>query len=280
MTIKNAGLDGHGVGAWALDAQGQALGQAGREMLLKNFALGQLDVVFKTVKFYRLRGAVINGAGGPGIPVPRLPDRAGIDQVGHILLELDLFEIALDEGAPDAVIVQGVEEGKMSVAEKAQARFQAGKSLGRVELAEYIIVLVEGRAVAQGDVIAHPDRTGFHLAQEMLIGLGDGLPGPVDGRGGHGVEIVQGLGSADRLVVVSPDDCQRLILLDEMDDFVGRGAVAHQVAQEQVMVDRFFFNKPGQRLEGFQVAVNIGENQVALGCIPWTASSPPCMRRA
>ena len=47
----------------------------------------------------------------------------------------------------------GVNEGEMGVAEKAQGQLQVVEGFGRVELAENVVVLVERRAVADGELL-------------------------------------------------------------------------------------------------------------------------------
>ena len=153
----------------------------------------------------------------------------------------------------------------MGVAEEAEGRGQVAESLLGVEIAEDVIVLVEGRAVADDELAVDRLRSLGQAPEELGVGLGQGLLGPADGGRGDGVERLQGFGAAHGLVVVAPDDRQGFEGVDLADDLVGRGAVADQVAQADVVVDLFLGRELEQDFEGFQVAVDVAEDQVAHG---------------
>ena len=217
--------------------EAEALGQGRRELLVDDLPLGLFDVVLDAAELDRPGLGVVDGEGGPGIAVARLADRAGIDEVAHALLEPDLVRVPLEERALDVAVLVGVDEGEMGVAEEADRRLDVGEGLGGVELAEDVVVLVEGRAVADGDRILDDLGALLQADQEIEVLPGDRLLGPEDGRGGDGVEGLDGIEPGDRLVVVAADDGQGLEGQDLLDDLVRRGPVADEVAEKDVVVD-------------------------------------------
>jgi hypothetical protein len=151
------------------------------------------------------------------------------------------------------------------VAEEADRRLDVGEGLGGVELAEDVVVLVEGRAVADGDGLLDDLGALLQPDQEVEVLPGDRLLGPEDGRRGDGIEGLDGVEPGDRLVVVAPDDGQGLEGQDLLDDLVRRGPVADEVAEKEVVVDPLLLDGLEDRVEGLEVAVDVGEDQVAQG---------------
>ena len=62
--------------------------------------------------------------------------------------------------------------------------------------------------------------------------------------------------------MVAPHHEARLHLPDQVQDLVGIGAVAHQVAQEDVPVDGALFCIAQDDPQCLQIRVEVGENQV------------------
>src|SRR4030042_285695 len=254
----------------SLDAQRQPFGQGGGEPFGQDLPLGFLDVVVKPVELDDPRLRVVDGTGSAGIPVPRLADRARVDEVADTLLELHFVRLALDEGALDNTVFLHVDEGEMSMAEKAERSLDMVEGLGGVKLPEDIVVLVERRAVADGDRVVEELRT-LLLAEEVIVVLLQNfLFGPENSRGGDGVERLDGVQAADGFVVVSADHGQGLQGLDPLDDLVGRSSIADHVAEEDVVVNLLLLDKLEHGQESFLVPVDVGEGKVAHGF-----SAPP-----
>ena len=192
------------------DPEAEALGQGRRELLVDDLPLGLFDVVLDPAELDGPGLGVVDGEGGPGIAVARLADRAGIDEIADALFELDLVGVPLEEGALDVAVLLGVDEGEVGVAEEADRRLDVGEGLGRVELAEDVVVLVERRAVADGDGILDDLGALLQPDQEVEVLAGDGLLGPEDGRRGDGIEGLDRIEAGDGLVVVAADDGQGL----------------------------------------------------------------------
>jgi len=73
------------------------------------------------------------------------------------------------------------------VAEEADGRLDVREGLGRVELAENVVVLVEGRAVADGNRVMEELRALLLAEEKIIVFLQDLFFGPEDCRGGDGV---------------------------------------------------------------------------------------------
>jgi len=63
--------------------------------------------------------------------------------------------------------------------------------------------------------------------------------------------------------MVSSDYRKWLKSANSLDDFVGGRAVTDQVTQKNVIVDPLFLGKLEEGKQGFEVAVNVGEEQIA-----------------
>ncbi len=164
----------------------------------------------------------------------------------------------------------------MGVAEEAEGRTDVAEGLVGVVLAEDVEILVERGAVADGEEVLDRLRALRQGVQEVVAGLGHGLARPADGGGGDGVERLDRIVLGDGLVVVAADDGQRLQAPDDTDDLVGRGAVADQVAQADVVVDAALVGQLQDGGQGFQVAVDVAEDQNPHQAFPAAAARPSC----
>ena len=152
-------------------------------------------------------------------------------------------------------------------------RLDVGKGLGRVELAEDVVVLVEGRAMADRNGVLDDLGALLEPDQEIEVLAGDGFLGPEYGRCGDRIEGLDRIEARDGLVVVAADDRQGLEGQDLGDDLVRGGAVADKVAEEDIVIDLLLLDGLEDRLEGLHVAVDVGEDQVAHGCSSLTVAA-------
>ena len=135
---------------------------------------------------------------------------------------------------------------------------------------EDVLVFVERRAVDAGD--------GFSIRLDGRLdgALGEGaepldvfpaklVAGPEGGVAGDGVEVVgRGEAAADAVVVAADDEGGEGA--DEVDDLVGAGAVADDIAEIPELVISASARGSGEDgLEGFKVAVDVGEDEGAHG---------------
>ncbi len=129
---------------------------------------------------------------------------------------------------------------------------------------QQIVVLVEGRPVADRDVLRHLDRSRRQVAEIAQVGLLEMLRRPAHGLLGGEVEALGEAQVGDHPIVVAAHDVDRLRQpSDHRHHAVGVGSVADQVAQHQHGVEVHAAQMPLHRRQGVPVAVDVGEDQVA-----------------
>src|SRR5260370_2362652 len=99
--LKHRGTEVHRVifvGDSKSAAGGQAGGEARRQICGEDAILRRFQVVGRAVKVDDLRFGIEQGVGGAPISVARLTDRAGIDQVTSLRLQLQRDRLGLSDG--------------------------------------------------------------------------------------------------------------------------------------------------------------------------------------
>src|SRR5258708_33228811 len=86
------------------------------------------------------------------------------------------------------------------------------------------------------------------------------VAGPDRRRGGQGVEVSQ-IEQASRRLVMIPADNNFSKAAGAVDDFVGRSAVPHNVAQVGYQIERWSCRQAG--LQRFEIGVNVAKQQNA-----------------
>jgi hypothetical protein len=210
---------------------------------------------------------VVDSERGPGIAVARLAHRSRIDEIGEALFDLQQVDGAGKEPAGDLISMLGVDDGEMGVAEKRQGERKVFKRFDRVIFPEDVEILVEGGAVADFDFVDR-QRTLREAGEEFQVFLENPGLGPLDRGRGDGIERLHRVLAGDRLVVVPPDDGERLERLDLLDGFVGRGPVADKIAEANVLVDPVTLGVFQDGGQGFEVAVDVAEDQGAHAASP------------
>lgn len=217
--------------------QPQPFGQRGREVGLDDLFLGFFDVVIDPVEFDLFLFAVINGTGCSGISVTRLPYRSGVDQVSDVFFDLDLARVSGDERSFDKMVLFSIKEGKMCVSEKTYLRFEVEESLCRIEFAKDVVILIERGSMTDCDILVDDQGALFETLEVVQVAFLETLLSPVNSRGSNGIERFNVVDLTDSLVVVSPDDGDRLEELEFLYDLVWRGSIADHIAEKQELID-------------------------------------------
>ena len=84
------------------------------------------------------------------------------------------------------------------------------------------------------------------------------VAGPDGGGGGHRIEVIE-LKQAGGGFVVIPANENFAKVAGSVDDFVGRGSVADDIAEVGDEIERWGGRKAG--FQGFEVGVNVAEQQ-------------------
>jgi len=245
------------------DSQRKALRQCGGQIFLKDLILGGFDVVLQAVKPDFPGAGIVYGAGGTCVAVPGLAYRSRIDEVAHVFFQLEFVAVAREKSAFDEVVMFRVDEGEVGVPEKAYRRSDMKESFGGVELAEDVVVLIERGSVADGDVIMDHAGARVDTAEKAQAFFEEVVGCPLDCGCRNGIEGFNGFGIADGFVMISPNHAQRLESLHLLDHFVGRSAISHHVPEKKIMIDASSLREFQDGEESFQVAVDIGEYEIA-----------------
>ena len=172
---------------------------------------------------------------GARVAVARLADRAGIHDVAQAVAASAMLEwrVTLRHEPFEGLAVRLEDDGQVGVAEQAELTLARLQRPLRVVGVEDVVVLVERRAVTDLDAVVDHDGPGRQRPEILAVVLGQRLAGPHRGVLRDLVEVAGVVDPAGRLVVIAADDRDRLERADPVDDGVGLGAVADEVAEHE-----------------------------------------------
>ena len=160
------------------------------------------------------------------IAIARLADRAGIHEIGVIVLEFQ-HQVWIDF----LHAATGDEESalEMGVAEERKVRIELIADGGDVGKAHQVLILVERRAMDKIETLV-AKRTARKIFQIVAIFSGEGVGGPLGGGAGSGpIGIERFEPGADFIVIPAYDRGD--VGARPVDGEVGIGAVAGEVPQ-------------------------------------------------
>src|SRR5947209_10133850 len=167
----------------------QGMGEAG----FADAALRLLNGIFDPVPADDAPGAVVGHVGGPRIAVAGLADGAGVDEVAPPGIELDAAARAAQGLHSQQPPLQPEERRDVGVAEEGHRHLVAGEDLPGVDVGEDVGVLVERRAVADGEPLLHLHRPLGEAADVAEVGRSEPAGGPLRRRQGRLVEVAAGV---------------------------------------------------------------------------------------
>jgi hypothetical protein len=103
------------------------------------------------------------------------------------------------------------------------------------------------------------------MGEDFEVFFQDLFPGPMNGRGGDRIERLDGVLPGHGLVMIAPDQGQRLERPDLLDGFVGRSAVSDEVSEANIPVEAALLGEFEERVQGLEIAVNVAEDQGSHG---------------
>ncbi len=245
------------------DPQSEPFCKSRGQSCLQYFSLGFSDFILHAVElnFFCIR--VVDGKGGSVVPVPGLPDGTRVNEVLHALFEFDFVAVSRQKGPIHHVIFLRVDKRKVSVAKKAEWSGHMSECLCGIEFAEDIVVFIKRCTVANQDMLMDSYRSLFQVAEVFHVFFPDVFLCPVNGCGRDWIKGLDRVMVTDSFIMVAPDYGKRFECAHLLDDFIGVRTVSDQVAEKNVVVDLSFLGKFQKNEQGFQVSVDIGEDQIA-----------------
>ena len=234
-----------------LFAEGEALGEPGREAGIENFLLCGGDIVFQAAKLNSRFIDVVDDISGFGIIVARLADSADVDEI--FLTGLD-FEFRIRSAANHAVADES--DGDVRVAEETNASVLVGETGGGGQFVENVapaLGTIE-RSVDNGEAGDHANV--FEIAQPLAIIFGELFAGPVDGFGRGRIEAIERLLSGAVVVMISLN-AGNVHAADNIEAFLGIGIIANDIPETCKMGAFLLFNVLQNNLERFKIGVDV-----------------------
>src|SRR5436305_2863390 len=228
-----------------LGSERQPVRQGMRQAGLADAALGLLNGIFDPVPADDALGAVVGHVGGPRVAVAGLADGAGVDEVAPPRVELDAAAGAAQCLHPKEPSLQPEERRDVGVAEEGHRHLEAGEDLPGVDVGEDVGVLVERRAVADGEPLLHLHRSLGEAADVAEVGRGEPAGGPLRRRQGRLVEVPAEVDAGHHPVVIAPYGAEPgPEVAHRLHHLAGRRAVAHQLGEHRHRNDTYSASQP------------------------------------
>src|ERR1700686_3214906 len=248
----------------------QTRGQARRQIRSEDAILRCFQIVGRAMEVDDLRVGIKQREGGAPVAVAWLPNRAGIDQISRVRLQLQWDRFGLAHAAvfwTKAVrrrVVDKESALQMRVPKKSQRSRQGDQWRQRISQRNYIFIFIAGRAVNQlyFRKIRQGHRAVRQGAEPVQIFRCQCIPSPDGGRSSHWVEIVEVQQAGNRLVVIPPyEDFPQVARLGCY--FISASPITKGVSQIHRRIERGSGGEGG--FQGFEVCVDIAEQQYSQG---------------